>query len=92
MVPLNFNCPVDHFVDGLVDDDGSMGLTHDFVYLVATSADEEGNHAFRDENYDGKGLSFYFFEGLVDVSQHSLAAEVLMFDFFIKNLVYGSCT
>ena len=40
MVALNFDSSVDHFVDGLVDDDGSVGLLHDFVDLVAAGADE----------------------------------------------------
>lgn len=67
MIALNFDCAISHSVDGLVDDDSCMRLSHDFIDLVAFGADEEGDHALRDKNDDGKGLPLNFFEDLVDI-------------------------
>ena len=52
MVALNFNSAVGHPIDGLVDNDGGVRLSHDFVDLIALGADEEGDHALWDKNYD----------------------------------------
>ena len=54
MVALNFDCAVSHSIDGLINDNGGMWLAHDFVDLVAFCSYEEGDHALRDKNYDGK--------------------------------------
>lgn len=68
MIALNFDGPVDHFVDGLVNHDGGMRFLHDFVDLVAAGSDKEGNHTFGYENDNRKRLLFDFFEDLVDVA------------------------
>lgn len=69
MIPLDFDCSVGHPVDGLVDDDGSVRLFHYLVDLVAAGSDQQGNHAFGNENNDGKCFALDFFENLVDVTK-----------------------
>ena len=92
MVTLNFDGSIDHFVDGLVDNDGCVRLFHYFVDLVATGTDEEGDHALRDENDDGKRLPFDFFEDLINIAKQSSTTLIFMFHVSIKNLLYFNGT
>lgn len=86
MVALNLDCPVSHSIDGLVNDYGGMGLSHDFVYLVALGANKKGDHAFWDEYYDGERFPPYFLKDLIDVTEETSATLVLTVHFSIVDL------
>lgn len=88
MIALNFDCSISHPVDGLVDNYSGMRLSHDFVDLVALGADEEGDHALRDKNDNGKWLPLDFFEDLVDIREEQPAALVFLLHLFVINLSY----
>lgn len=86
MIALNFNCAISHLVDGLIDNDRSMRLSHNLVDLVALGADKERDHALRDKDNDGKGLSPNLFENLVNIIEENSATLIFFFHFFIVNL------
>ena len=77
MVALDFNSAICHSVNGLIDYNGGVRLSHDFVDLVALGADEEGDHALGDEDDDGEGFAPDFLEDLVDVIEKAATALVL---------------
>ena len=86
MVALNFDSPICHTIDGLIDHDGGMWLSHDLVDLVALGADEERDHALWDENDYGKGFPSHFLEDLVDVAEETSATLILSVHVPIVNL------
>lgn len=86
MVALNFDCPVGHFVYGLVDYNSGAWLAHNFIYLIAFRSNQQRDHALRDKDDDRKTLSPYFLEDVVDIFKKSLAGLVFFLHFFIINL------
>ncbi len=86
MIALNFSSAVSHAVDGLVDHDSSVALLHDLVDLMSLGANEERDHAFRDEDDNGEGLLLALLEGSVDISQHSLGALILLLHLDVEHL------
>ena len=60
MVALNFDSPICHTIDGLIDHDGGMWLSHDLVDLVALGADEERDHALWTKMIMEKGSRLTF--------------------------------
>ena len=86
VVALDFDCPVDHSADGLVNNDGGMRVLHDLVYLVTLGANEQGDHSFRDEDNDGEGLGLDFFEFLVDIVEEELTTLKFLLHLSVINL------
>lgn len=90
MISLNFNSSIGHFIDGLIDDDGCVRLSHNFVDLVAFGAYQERDHSFWDKNDDRKWLPSDLFKDLIDITEEDSTALVFLFHFFIVNLEYYS--
>lgn len=86
MVALDLCCAVCHAIDWLVYDDCCMRFLHDFIDLMTFCTNKQRHHSFRHKNNDRKCLLFIFFKRLVNVTQHSLWALILLFHLNIVNL------
>jgi len=86
MVALNFNSTVGHFINGLVDHNRSMRLSHYLVNLIAFGADQKRNHPLRHKYYYREVLPSNFLENVVNVGKKASAALILLLHLLVINL------
>lgn len=86
MIALNFNSPISHFINRLIDNDGGMRLSHNFINLVAFSPYQQRDHTLGHEYYNREMLPSNFLEDLVNVSKKSFGALILLLHLLVINL------
>jgi hypothetical protein len=92
VLPCNFGCSVSHSIYWLIDNNFGIGLSHNFIYLMAFGSNEERDHPLRYKDNYRKKLFFYFSKCIKNITEHIFTTQVFFLHVMIEYLNGKLCT